>query len=60
MPHLREHGFETGNDDDPVVASAVVHCAPTEPERCCPSPDERAGAASSSRTACPPRARDDD
>ena len=60
MPHLREHGFEAGYDDDPVVASAVVHCAPAEPDRCCPSRDERDGADASPCTVRSPRARDDD
>jgi len=60
MPHLREHGFETGYDDAPVARVEIADRAPAEPGRCCPARDERDRTDSSSCTVRSPCARDDD
>ena len=60
MPHLREHGFETGYDEASVAGAAAVDRAPEESERCCPSRDERDGTDASPCTVRAQLARDDD
>lgn len=60
MPHLREHGFETGYDEASVAGAAAVDRAPAESERCCPSRDERDGTDSSPCTVRAPLVRDED
>lgn len=60
MPHLRELGFEAGYDDASDAGVAIIDRAPAEPERCCPSRDERDGTGSSPCTVRPPCTRDED
>ena len=62
MPHLGEHGFETGHGDAVVAAPepSSAHCAVADVERCCPPADARERASATPRTVRSPHARDDD